>query len=400
MTGYRIGIIGLGARAETFVRQLATGTRRTMLHSVCDIDADRMEKFCAYCGVRGVPRFSDPVAFFDQPSLDAVMIMTPDFTHLDVVRQAVAARKPFYLEKPMEVTLERCRELVRIARRSGLPTYMGFNMRVSRGYRELKQIVLSQTLGQLVHIEGLEQLRSAHGAAFMRRFHRYRARSGGLINTKSSHDADMMQWLVGRGVRLSRVSAFGGTRVFCPGKAPAARCGECPEAIAASCRYRDQSGFVFPIGGERPLHKIDDVATYGGDLCVYTADKDIADSMTVICEWENGVSGNFNLQMFQAEGRREWHLWGENGRLDFDDGQRIVVKESGGKVHETAVADAPGGHGGADPKMLDLFVSALDGEPHESTLEDGLAAAILALSAEQAMLERRVIEIPRELYEV
>ncbi len=401
MRRYRIGIIGLGARAESFARQLSAGTPRAELAGLCDIDADRLQKFCEYCGIRSTPCFTKPEEFFARSDMDAVIITTPDFTHRDVALQAVAAKKHFYLEKPMATSVEACRDIVRAARTSGARSMMGFNLRAMSLYRKLKAVVGTGVLGQIVHIEGIEQLSAAHSASFMRRFHRRRSQSGGLLNHKCSHDLDIMQWLIGHQHRLRRVAAFGGTNVFRPEKAPARTCRECPPAAAGGCRYRDRAGFVFPVSAALPMHKTQQTETYGGDLCVYNDDKDIVDNMTTIFEWDSGIRGNFNLQLFQAEGLRVTKIWGENALVESRGGRITVTESASGDVQEITPRIAAGGHGGSDPLMLDLFIDALDApEPSTRSLEEGLAAAINALKAEEAMLSGRVVEVDPGLYEV
>lgn len=398
MKRYKIGVIGAGARGETFARSLYKGTPRAELCGICDIDEDRLRKFCEYCELRGAQTFTDPAAFFGQRDMDAVIVTTPDFTHREVALQAIAARKHFYLEKPIEVTVERARDIVRAAKGSGVRSLIGFNMRLGAIYVRLKEIVDSGILGQIVHIEGLEQLASDHSASFMRRYHRRRARSGGLINTKSSHDMDMLQWLIGHQHRLRRVSAFGGCNVFKPQKAPARYCHECPQVD--SCRYKDGAGFVFPAFGEQPIHHRDR-AIYGGDLCVYTDDKDICDNMSVIFEWDSGIRGNFNLQLFQAQGTRLTKIWGENGLLETRDG-RIIVRESPtGNLIEMTPKGYEVVHGKGDPQMIRMFVDAIEGRGDPTMrLEEGLAASMLALKAEEAMVTGKVVEIDPAQYEV
>ena len=397
MKKHKIGVIGLGARGESFARQLYEGTERAELFGLCDISEDRIRKFCDHCEIRDAATWSDPEEFFAQEELEGVIVATPDFTHLEVVQQAAAAGKHVFVEKPMEVTLERCHALMRAVRDSGVQASMGFNMRASPHFMKLKEVVASGVLGQIVHIDGLEFLAYAHGAAFMRRFHRRRARSGGLINTKSSHDMDLMQWLIGHEHRLKRVAAFGGTNVFKPEKAPAKYCHECPRGVWRDCAYRDRAGFVFPVGGEEPIHH-EDAATYGEDLCVYNDDKDICDNMTVILEWDSGIRGSFNLQMFGAKGCRHTRIWGEKGYLDSQPTIRVTEAPHGDEIEFRPKARA-GGHGGADPHMIGRFVDLLEGNgPGDSGLEAGLAASIMALKAEEAMVTGKIIEIDPALY--
>ena len=400
---YRIGVIGAGARGETFARKLYAGLSRASLFGVCDQDGDRLVKFCDYCGLSGATTFTDPHEFLAHPEMDALIITTPEFTHADVAIEAMAAGKHVYLEKPLAHTMDDCYRLVEAeGAHPDSVAFVGFNMRESTVHPKLKEVVESGVLGQIVHIEGLEQLAQAHGAAFMRRWHRRSERSGGMLNTKCSHDMDMMQWLIGHEHKVVRIASFGGNSIFDPSKAPATHCSRCPVGVRDACPYRDQAGFVFPVGGDEPIHKVgDDAGVYGLDMCVYNADKDIVDNQTVIFEWDNGVRGNFNLQLLQAHGLRETRIWGERGLavLRTDSNTVTLTASDTGNVTEIKLARRRGGHGGSDPRMLSRFIWAIDHPGKtDSGISHGLAATLLALKADESRLSGEVVEIDPSEY--
>jgi predicted dehydrogenase len=397
----KIGVIGAGARGEAFARQLYVGTEGAELFGICDRDSDRLREFVDFCGLKGAKTFTDPEKFFASSKMDGVVITTPDFTHRDVAIQAMRAGKHIYLEKPLAPSIAQCREIIEFQKTAGVTAFVGFNMRAVKLYERAKAILKGNPLGQIIHIEGLEQLSKEHSASFMRRFHRMRSNTGGLLNHKCSHDLDIMQWLIGHKHRVVKVGSFAGTNVFLPKKAPAKHCSECPREIFAACPYKDAPGFVFPVrNSERPLHH-PDRKTYGGDLCVYNEEKDIFDNQTVIMEWDNGVRGNFNLQLFQAKGRRETRIWGEAGFMQLiPEEQKIrIVRSSDGECTETVVVGEKGGHGGSDPKMIGRFIDAIrTGDPGDSSLAEGMAATIVAEKAERSALEGKIITIGRTEY--
>lgn len=400
MKKYRIGVIGAGARGETFVRQLYAGTERAELFGICDRDADRLGKFVEYCGLSGARTFTNSEEFFGQSDMDAVVITTPDFTHRDVAIQAMRAGKHVYLEKPVAPTSELCREIIRCQRETKRTVFVGFNMRALTESERLKQIVDSGILGQIIHIEGLEQLSVGHSASFMRRFHRKRENTGGILNHKCCHDLDRIMWLIGHQHKIIKVASFAGLNVFQPQKAPAKTCSECPPASKNPCVYKDGAGFVFPVGGKAPIHH-QASAVYGADLCVYNDDKAIFDNQTVILEWDNGIRGNFNLQLFQSRGYRETRIWGEKGVLHAADGKiRTVLSGTGDVIDHHVPPTGAGGHGGADPKMMGRFVAALDGNGSgDSGLSQGMAVTIVAEKAELSALSGQVVRIAHEEYD-
>ncbi len=402
---FKVGVLGLGARAESFSRKLDGNHPKAQLLAVCDVDPDRLVQYCDYCGHKeGVRRFTDPSKFFAQEDMDAVVITTPEFVHKESALAAIAAGKHFYLEKAMATTSEDCRTILRAHRKSRVTGYLGFNMRWNPLFRRFKEIVDCGVAGKIVHVAGLEQLHQAHGAAFMRRFHRHSARSGGLLNTKCAHDLDMLRWLVGVRHRVTKVASFGGTNVFLPQNGPpghGTHCSNCPERIRRSCSYVDRAGFVFPISASAPLHKARDQAIYGGDLCVYNDDKDLVDNQTVILEWDHGVRGNFNLQLFQNRGRRAYTIWGEQALLEMDTlwGEIRVTHSTSGEVQTHKIQPAKGGHGGADAFLIDSFLDAIEsGVAPDSDLSAGLAATLLAEKADESRTTGRVVEIRQDEY--
>ncbi|MHC4872022.1 MAG: Gfo/Idh/MocA family protein [Planctomycetota bacterium] len=182
----KIGVIGLGARGETFARQLYAGGRDFELFGLCDIDEERTKIFCEYCEIEGAKTFTDPDEFLNHPDLDAVIITTPDFRHTELAETAFAAGKHVYLDKPLEVTVDRCRRILEAEKKSKGVGFLGFNLREAPARIKTKEIIASGLLGQIIHIEGLEQLKQSHSASFTRRFHRKVSQSGGFLNTKCS----------------------------------------------------------------------------------------------------------------------------------------------------------------------------------------------------------------------
>jgi len=400
---YRIGVIGTGARGETFARQLRDGHPRAELFGVCDIDRDRLDTFCSYCELGDTRRFTDSREFLAQSALDAVVITTPEWTHGDVAVAALGAGKHIYLEKPMAHNSESCRQIMRAhaetAKTRPVTAFIGFNLRQTGPFMRLKEVVDSGVLGQILHVAGLEQVSRAHGASFMRRFHRNSGRTGGLLNHKCSHDLDILQWLVGHQHQINKVSSFGGNNVFTPDKQPATHCSVCP--VRDDCFYPDKAGFVFPVGGQQPLHhQQSDV--YGADLCVFNDDKDIVDNQSLIMEWDNGVRGSFNLQMFQHFGRRQICIWGETGYAELNtwpENLVRVVHTGSGEVVEHRFPPPVGGHGGSDIRMISRFTEAIDdpaafaARGASSSLAAGLAATLVAEKADQSRLGGQVVEI-------
>jgi predicted dehydrogenase len=399
---HRIGVIGAGHRAKAFIGQLHAGSPRYELFGLCDIDADRLAASVEDNKVHGVPTCTDVEAFLADPGLDAVIVTVPEFAHAQVTCAAMRAGKPVYLEKPIAHTLDDCRRMLEQQRRTGALVYVGFNLRASPAYNRMRELVAQGTLGPIVQIEGTEQLHRLHLASFMRRFHRRSELNGGLLNAKCCHDLDIMMWIVGHEHRVARVSSFGGCSVFLPEKQPATHCRLCPQEVYASCPYAAPEADDLRRG-KAPVPRSNSPHLYPGDLCVYTSDKDIVDNQTVILEWDHGVRGTFNLQGFRHIGLRTSRIWGQRGMLDYNDARDPQIELTDaltGDVTTHTYALVKGGHGGTDLKMMDRFVDAIErGSAGDSGLEQGLAATLIALKADESRLSGRTVAIDRAWYD-
>src|SRR5689334_17222251 len=105
----KIGIVGLGMAAAPHARSLQDLKERVEVKAAFSPSAERRK---AFADAYGLPVTDDIDAILADPSVDAVLLLTPPNTHLDLVRRATSAGKHVLLEKPLEIGLERAEELV------------------------------------------------------------------------------------------------------------------------------------------------------------------------------------------------------------------------------------------------------------------------------------------------
>ena len=99
-----------------------------------------------------------PFAFADgldallaDPTLDAVAILSPPNTHLDLVQKAAAAGKHILLEKPLEISTARALTLVDWAAQAGVTLGVVLQHRFRPAGERLRTILDEGTLGALVN---------------------------------------------------------------------------------------------------------------------------------------------------------------------------------------------------------------------------------------------------------
>jgi predicted dehydrogenase len=88
------------------------------------------------------------------PNVQAVVLATPHSLHTEQIIAAAAAGKPVFCEKPLALSRADAGRAVEACKRAGTPLGLGYNKRFWPSMRELKRIVASGVLGEILHVEG------------------------------------------------------------------------------------------------------------------------------------------------------------------------------------------------------------------------------------------------------
>lgn len=199
-----VGLIGLGRLGQVYARDLATRIPCTRLAAVADLDATLVDK------VRRdleVPRAStDPADVIGDPSVDAVVIVTPTSTHRAVTEAAIAARKAIFCEKPLSIALDEAGAIRQAVERSGVFFQMGFMRRFDRGFAAARHRMDEGVIGDAVVFKSTSRdpYRPSVEYADPRT-------SGGLIIDMGIHDFDLARWYMGE---VASVQAIGGLLAY------------------------------------------------------------------------------------------------------------------------------------------------------------------------------------------
>jgi myo-inositol 2-dehydrogenase / D-chiro-inositol 1-dehydrogenase len=142
-----IGLIGCGImgadHAEILQRDVAGGR----LAGLQDADGARAHALSRRLG--GIAVFGSAESLIADPSIDAVVIASPDETHARYVLACIAANKPVLCEKPLAATLPECRAIVDAELEAGrLLVQVGFMRRFDPGYRAMKASLAGGSLGR------------------------------------------------------------------------------------------------------------------------------------------------------------------------------------------------------------------------------------------------------------
>ncbi|WP_017346098.1 oxidoreductase [Pantoea sp. A4] len=144
----RVGLVGYGFASKTFHAPLIAGTPELELAVVSSSDATKV-----HADWPQVQVVSEPQVLFDDPSLDLIVIPTPNDTHFPLAKAALNAGKHVVVDKPFTVTLSQARELDALARSKGLLLSVFHNRRWDSDFLTLKDLIASGKLGEVRYFE-------------------------------------------------------------------------------------------------------------------------------------------------------------------------------------------------------------------------------------------------------
>ena len=116
MSRLPIGLIGLGPGVEPHAKSLVDLADRVEVKAAAARTESRTRAFAERFGF---PVTTDIDAVIADRTIRAMLVLTPAAAHLDVAERCLRAGKHVLVEKPLELTVDRAEELVRVARACG-----------------------------------------------------------------------------------------------------------------------------------------------------------------------------------------------------------------------------------------------------------------------------------------
>lgn len=403
-----LAMAGTGSRGRTYASYAERFPERARVVAVADPGVAGRDRIAERHDINDAYRFADWRELTGRPRLaDAVVIATPDLEHAEAAATLARLGYHILLEKPMAPSPAACAGLVEAAETSDVVFAVCHVLRYTAYTRQVREIIESGRLGDVVGIDHLEPVGWWHFAhSYVRGNWRQTAGSGPSILTKCCHDLDWLRHLVGRPAR--RVSSVGGLHHFTAANRPAGaaeRCGDC--AVEADCPYSAQRlylGFLDDPSRHRwPLPIVTSELTEEGvrralregpyGRCVYASDNDVADHQVTTIEFDGGLVATLTMSAFTPMARRMTRIMGTRGYLDGDGGQIMVTDFTTGRTERSEVAaetdaeSASGGHDGGDYGVMKAFTHAVatgDTSQIRSSPRESLESHLMAFAAEDS----------------
>ena len=353
----RYGIIGTGMMGCEHIRNLAHIDEAQVV-AVADPNPKPRQWAIDACGDRFEPDvYADYNDLLARPDIDAVVIASPNFTHIDVMRDVFATDKHVLLEKPMCTTMADCRAVVDGARDHAGIVQVGLEYRYMAPIARLVSEVKQGAVGDLKMFFIRE-----HRFPFLKKvdnWNRFNRNSGGTLVEKCCHFFDLMNLVV--------------------------------ESKPAS---------VYASGAQDVNHL---------DECYDGETPDIMDNAFVLVDYENGVRACLDLCMFAEGSRNEQEIvaTGSGGKLETSipdgmftrSGREYRKFETFTVDMDPAVAIAGAHHGASYLEHLGFIEAIRHGTPPAVSVNEGLMSVAIGVAAQKSIAEGRVIRFDEILEE-
>ena len=366
MKTIRYGIIGCGSMGREHIENLRVlpGAEVTAL-----ADPHAASRDAATTLLENQPLvFDDYQDLLDSDLCDAVVLATPNHTHVQILREALATQLHILAEKPLCTNIADCLELVELARGRKALAWVAQEYRYMPPVAEMIRMAHAGAVGRIHQVSIRE-----HREPFYPKvgdWNRFSANTGGTLVEKCCHYFNLMDLLLQE--KPLRVFASGGQRV----------------------NHLDES-----YAGRTP---------------------DILDSAYVIVEYASGARAMLELCMFAENTIDNEHITvlGDQGKLESllpsltlrygrreDWGRRSVWGETSGTGKGVSVRQVrndsikhQGQHFGASFIEHQKFLHALrQGLPAEIGLEEGLRSMATGVAAHRSIETGRAVAMSEVL---
>jgi predicted dehydrogenase len=200
-----IALLGVGPGSEPHLQSLATLADSVDLRwALARSNPDK-----ARAAVPPSTRVTgDLQEILGDPLVEAVIVATPAYTHLEIASATLAAGKHTLVEKPLDVTLARAEELVGRASAHGVQLGVVLQHRFRPGAQRLKELLDAGTLGAVQSaVLQVPWWRSQEGYYAKAGRGTLARDGGGVLLTQAIHAIDLFRSLVGvRAVVASQIA--------------------------------------------------------------------------------------------------------------------------------------------------------------------------------------------------
>ncbi|MDR2169178.1 MAG: Gfo/Idh/MocA family oxidoreductase [Planctomycetaceae bacterium] len=202
---FNFGIIGCGMIAGFHAKAIkAAGGNLAACFDMMPQSAQRLAGENAGC-----KPYSDLKEFLADKSIDIVTIGTPSGAHLDPAVAAAEAGKHVIVEKPLEITLERCDKIIAACDKNNVKLATVFHSRFHDSSQKIKAAINSGRFGRLTLCDAIVKWYRTQQYYDSGKWRgTWELDGGGALMNQAIHTIDLLSWLAGKVVEVSAHTAL------------------------------------------------------------------------------------------------------------------------------------------------------------------------------------------------
>lgn len=405
MSAIKAIILGGGQRGLVFSNYAKAYPNELKIVAVAEPRHDRLEEFGKVHNIPEEDLVSEWTELLSRPKFaDLVIVTTQDNMHYEPAMKAMELGYDVLCEKPMSKDPKELIAMRDKAAETGRKLAVCHSLRYSVFFTEIKELLDSGAIGELVSIQHIESIGFWHMAhSFVRGNWRRKEETSPIIMAKCCHDLDILTWLCDGDIDY--ISSFGSLKHFKKENKPEGS----PERCMDGCDYRDECPYYAPrfylehkrstndgfrkivsndTSEEAVLKALAD-GPYG--RCVYSCDNDVPDNQVVNIMYDNGVTVSMAMCAFTDNCERVINLMGTHGQIrgNMDLATLTVNDFATGHEYTVKLHSPTGTHGGSDVIMIKEICRdiKIPGAESRSSVAKSVQSHLACLAAEESRLE-------------
>ena len=391
MTPVKLALLGTGGRGQIYVDVLnRMESGRAEWAAMVGRTPETVANFCDENAL-DCPQVIGPEKLQEMYDVDAVLVCTPDYAHREPAVACFEAGKHCLVEKPLATNPEDAAAICRSARDAGKILHLGFVLRYDPLAMKMRDLVQGGAIGKPIAAIVHEAVGWFHGATYMRRWNRFREKSGDMLLHKGCHTLDIINFILG--AYPTRVAAMGGLDVFTPREDAADFCHECD--LADECIYYTDQGEEY----RKRFYETAGPQVLPEDMCVYNVEKTTTDNTQLVAQFDNGMRLSYTMTMVSPRGDRRMTIVGTEGELRTDmHSYQIEYMPLPDRPTETIEVEPPEGwgHQHHDLALLTHFLDRIErDEDPEEGIQDAWMSGAIAFAALESMERREFLDVER-----
>ena len=201
---FGFGIVGAGMISHFHAKAIAAIANASLI-GVYSINKNKSDEFASQHNCTAYDTLDEMVSL---PEIDIVCICTPSGIHLDPAIKSIEAGKHCLIEKPLEVTLEKCDQIIEAASKAGVKIGVIFPSRFYEASKQLKKAIDEKRFGDLVLGDAyIKWNRSSEYYKSGKWRGTWEYDGGGALMNQGIHSVDLLQWYMGSVESVQSVAA-------------------------------------------------------------------------------------------------------------------------------------------------------------------------------------------------